>query len=212
LQVSQKGMVINMNQGFFSLPEDKQRNIINMGFQVFSQSSYKKAPVAEIAAKAGISKALLFYHFKNKKELYLFLWEKSIELTSAAMKEQDVLGTNNYFEMLRRSLLGKCNLLREYPYVSEFSLRAYYEENIEVKKEIQDSFQQLNQSSEIKAFEVIDIGRLRDDIDIHQMYQEMVWASDGYLHRAFMQGDINVDKLKSDFEKLILMWEKVYQK
>ncbi|BCJ99919.1 TetR/AcrR family transcriptional regulator [Anaerocolumna chitinilytica] len=201
-----------MNEGFFSLPADKQRKIINMGFQVFSQNTYKKAPVAEIASKADISKALLFYHFKNKKEFYLFLWNKSIELTSNAMKEQDVLGTSNYFEMLRRSLIGKCNLLREYPYVSEFSLRAYYEENIEVKKEIQDSFHKINLESEKKAFEIIDITKLRDGIDIHQMYQEMVWASDGYLHMALIQGDINVDKLKSDFEKLIHMWEKVYQK
>ncbi len=201
-----------MNEGFFSLPADKQRKIINMGFQVFSQNTYKKAPVAEIASKADISKALLFYHFKNKKEFYLFLWNKSIELMSNAMKEQDVLGTSNYFEMLRRSLIGKCNLLREYPYVSEFSLRAYYEENIEVKKEIQDSFHKINLESEKKAFEIMDITKLRDDIDIHQMYQEMVWASDGYLHMSLMQGDINVDKLKSDFEKLIHMWEKVYQK
>lgn len=159
-----------MNEGFFSLPADKQQKIINMGFQVFSQSTYKKAPVAEIALGAGISKSLLFYHFKNKKKLYLFLWNKSIELTSNTIKEQDVLGTNNYFEMLRRSLIGKCNLLREYPYVSEFSLRAYYEENIEVKKEIQDSFHQINLESEKKAFEVIDITMLRNDIDIHQMY------------------------------------------
>jgi TetR/AcrR family transcriptional regulator len=201
-----------MNEGFFSLPPDKQRRIINMGFQVFSQSTYKKAPVAEIAKGAGISKSLLFYHFKNKKELYLFLWKRSIELTRIAMNEQDVLGTNNYFEMLRRSLIGKCNLLSEYPYVSEFSLRAYYEENIEVKKEIQESFKQINLESEKKAFEVIDTSTLRDDIDIHQMYQEMIWASDGYLHKSFMQGDLNVDKLKSDFEKLILMWEKVYKK
>ena len=201
-----------MNEGFFSLPADKQRKIINMGFQVFSQNTYKKAPVAEIASKADISKALLFYHFKNKKEFYLFLWNKSIELTSNAMKEQDVLGTSNYFEMLRRSLIGKCNLLREYPYVSEFSLRAYYEENMEVRNEIQDSFHKINLESEKKAFEIIDITKLRDDIDIHQMYQEMVWASDGYLHMALIQGVINVDKLKSDFEKLIHMWEKVYQK
>lgn len=201
-----------MNQGFLSLPEDKQRNIINSGFQVFSQSSYKKAPVAEIAAKAGISKSLLFYHFKNKKELYLFLWEKSIELTRTAMKEQDVLGTSNYFEMLRRSLIGKCNLLREYPYVSEFSLRAYYEDNTEVRKEIQDSFWQISLDSEKKVLEVIDTAMLRDDIDIHQMYQEMVWATDGYLRMSLMQGEINVDKLKSDFEKLIVMWETVYQK
>jgi AcrR family transcriptional regulator len=183
-----------------------------MGFQVFSQSTYKKAPVAEIASKAGISKSLLFYHFKNKKEFYLFLWKKSIELTRIAMKEQDVLGTNNYFEMLRRSLIGKCNLLKEYPYVSEFSLRAYYEQNIEVKKDIQDSFKQISLESEKKVLEVIDLGLLRDDIDIHQMYQEMIWASDGYLHMALMQGDINVVKLKSDFEQLILLWEKVYQR
>ena len=84
--------------------------------------------------------------------------------------------------------------------------------NTEVRKEIQDSFNQLNVQSENKAFEVIDTSMLREDIDIHQMYQEMVWASDGYLHKAFMQGDINADKLKSDFEKLIVMWEKVYQK
>lgn len=122
------------------------------------------------------------------------------------------MGTNNFFEMLRRTLTGKCNLLRDYPYISEFSLRAYYEENTEVRKEIQDSFNQLNVQSENKAFEVIDTSMLREDIDIHQMYQEMVWASDGYLHKAFMQGDINADKLKSDFEKLIVMWEKVYQK
>ena len=201
-----------MNQGFFSLPAEKQRKIINSGFQIFTLSTYKKAPVAEIAATAGISKALLFYHFKNKKELYLFLWKKSIELTRLAMKEQDVLGTDNYFEMLRRSLIGKCNLLRVYPYVSEFSIRAYYEQNPEVKKDIQDSFMQLNLESERKVLEVIDTSILRDDIDLHQMYQEMVWASDGYLRMAFMQGEVNVDKLKSDFEKLILMWEKVYRR
>lgn len=201
-----------MNQGFFSLPEERQRIIINMGFQVFSQNTYKKAPVAEIASGAGISKSLLFYHFKNKKELYLFLWEKSIELTRKAMKEQDVLGTNDYFEMLRRSLIAKCNLFRWYPYVSEFSLRAYSEQNLDVKNDIQASFRQINTESEKKVFEVIDTTMIRDDINLHEMYQEMVWASDGYLHMALMQGKMDVDQIILDFEKLIAMWKKVYQK
>ena len=137
---------------------------------------------------------------------------KSIELTRLAMKEQDVLGTDNYFDMLRRSLTAKCNLLREYPYVSEFSIRAYYEQNTEVKKDIQNSFQQLNLDSEKKVFEVVDTRIFRDDIDLHQMYQEMVWASDGFLRMALMQGEVNIDKLRVDFEKLILMWEKVYRR
>ena len=45
-----------MNEKFFSLPEEKQQAIINAGFRVFSQNTYKKSPVSEIAAEAGISK------------------------------------------------------------------------------------------------------------------------------------------------------------
>lgn len=70
-----------MNEKFFSLPEEKQQAIINAGYRVFSQNTYKKSPVSEIAAEAGISKSLLFYYFRNKKELYLFLWEKCAQVT-----------------------------------------------------------------------------------------------------------------------------------
>ena len=61
-----------MNEKFFSLPEEKQLAIINAGYRVFSQNSYKKSPMIEIAAEADISKSLLFYYFRNKKELYLY--------------------------------------------------------------------------------------------------------------------------------------------
>ena len=57
-----------MNEKFFSLPTEKQQAIINAGYRVFSQNSYKKSPMSEIAAAAGISKSLLFHYFKNKKE------------------------------------------------------------------------------------------------------------------------------------------------
>ena len=57
-----------MNDKFFSLPEEKQLAIINAGYRVFSQNSYKKSPMSEIAAEAGISKSLLFHYFKNKRE------------------------------------------------------------------------------------------------------------------------------------------------
>lgn len=60
-----------MNEKFFSLPKEKQLAIINAGYRVFSQNTYKKSPMSEIAAEAGISKSLLFHYFHNyisKKE------------------------------------------------------------------------------------------------------------------------------------------------
>lgn len=57
-----------MNEKFFDLPQEKQQAILNAGYRVFSQNAYKKSPVSEIAAEAGISKSLLFYYFRNKQE------------------------------------------------------------------------------------------------------------------------------------------------
>ena len=201
-----------MNPGFSKLSEKRRNQIINAGFRIFAQNAYKKAPVAEIAAEASVSKSLLFYHFKNKKELYLFLWKKVIELTSKEMTEQNVLGTKDYFEMMMRSLRGKCNLIRKYPYASEFSLRAYYEQDPEIRQEIQNNFQEISAECEKRLFAVIDTTNLRDDINLHQMYQEMIWAADGYMHTAVMKGNIDADLIEIDFENLIAMWKKVYHK
>ena len=76
-----------MNVKFYALPQEKQTAILNAGFHVFSQNSYKKSPVSEIAEAAGISKALLFHYFHNKKELYLFLWDTCARITVEAWKK-----------------------------------------------------------------------------------------------------------------------------
>lgn len=52
-----------MNDKFFQLPLEKQEVIINAAYKVFALSEYKKAPMSEIAAEGGISKALLFHYF-----------------------------------------------------------------------------------------------------------------------------------------------------
>lgn len=56
-----------MNKSFLHLPDDKRTTIINAALRVFSQYGYKKSPMNEIAAEAGISKSLLFYYFRYGK-------------------------------------------------------------------------------------------------------------------------------------------------
>lgn len=201
-----------MNDGFLKLSEDRQQEIVNAGFKILAQNPYKKAPAAEIASEAGISKALLFYHFKNKKELYLYLWEKAVAIITIELSSQQVLNTNDYFEMLRRSLRAKCNVMRKYPYMMEFSLRAYYEKDLEVMNDIRESFRRVNQESQLKALDKMDRSGFVDEIDFSLMYQEMVWAMDGYMRNALMMGEINPDVIEHDFERLIIQWKRVYLK
>ena len=69
--------------------------------------------MSEIADEGGVSKALLFHYFINKKELYMYLWENAIEMTRKTIIEYKTLETSDFFEMLKRSLLSKCSVLRK---------------------------------------------------------------------------------------------------
>ena len=94
-----------MNEKFFNLPIEKQERIINAGYRVFSQNSYKKSPMSEIADAAGISKSLLFHYFLNKKELYMFLWDNCAKTTVQYLTEYKCYEQKDLFEMMYREIL-----------------------------------------------------------------------------------------------------------
>ena len=101
-----------MNEKFFDLPKERQQAILSAGYRVFSQNSYKKSPVSEIAVEAGISKSLLFYYFRNKQELYLFLWDKCAEITMQYLTEARCYEQTDLFEMLHRGLKAKVRIMQ----------------------------------------------------------------------------------------------------
>ena len=44
------------------------------------------------------------------------------------------------------------------------------------------------------------------------MYQEMIWASDGYLRQMIARGDLDARCMEKEFMELIGLWKKVYLK
>ena len=68
-----------MEDRLSSLSEEKKNAVVNAALEVFGTNEYKRASTDLIAAKAGISKGLLFYYFKNKKELYMYIFEYVME-------------------------------------------------------------------------------------------------------------------------------------
>ena len=54
-----------MNEKIYTLSPENQARITNAALEVFARNDYKHASTDDIAAKAGISKGLLFYSFRN---------------------------------------------------------------------------------------------------------------------------------------------------
>lgn len=129
-----------MNERFYALPPEKQQAIINAGYRVFSQNSYKNSPMSAIAAEAGISKSLLFHYFHNKKELYLFLWDKCAETTIEFLTRYGCYGQTELFESMERGMRAKMEIIRLYPNMGNFTIKAFYEKDAGISAAIQESY------------------------------------------------------------------------
>ena len=199
-----------MNEKFFSLPEEKQTAMLNAGYRVFARNSYRKSPMREIAEAAGISKALLFHYFRNKKALYLFLWEKGAQITAEALTRYGCYRAEDLFEAMYMGTRAKIELMRQYPDLTAFTLKAFYEKDPEVCTEIQRSIAKHAAFKEQANRLKIRPERFREGLDLQMMYREMYLASEGYLWEKLQQGEINVDEVERDFLRMIRFWESVY--
>ena len=199
-----------MNDKFFKLSLEKQQKITSAAYRIFAHNRYNTASMSEIAAEAGISKALLFHYFQNKKELYLYLWLKAMELTKASIAQYKTLETHDFFEMLRRSLLSKCALMRDYPDLSRFTLKAYYEADPEIETMIQKHFSQASEASESLVLERMETAGLRQDLDFNAMITEIFYAMDGYMLKKYRSRELDPDQIEHEILDLVHFWETLY--
>lgn len=204
-----------MNERFYALPPEKQQAIINAGYRVFSQNSYKNSPMSEIAAEAGISKSLLFHYFHNKKELYLFLWDKCAETTIEFLTRYGCYGQTELFESMERGMRAKMEIIRLYPDMGNFTIKAFYEKDAGISAAIQESY---HRYYNLKA------DKTRLNLDPSQFYTRTGYSYDvsrnvlgfeglslkGYLWEMVQQGNVDIEKMEKDFTKLMAFWKSIY--
>src|SRR5512136_1229229 len=61
--------------------------ILDTSTKLFSQHGYKEVSIRDIAQACGLTNAALYYHFKNKEDLFLAMLQRDHEQTLAALHE-----------------------------------------------------------------------------------------------------------------------------
>ena len=200
-----------MNEKFYQLAPEKQRRIINAGFEVFAQNIYRKSPVGEIAAAAGISKSLLFHYFRNKKELYLFLWEYAADQTVRYLEEERCYEPTDLFEMMERGMRAKFRLMEEYPHMARFAVNAFYEKDADLYGALQESYARHFDRKASRALAALNPDDFVPGLDLGMMYREMYWASEGYLWEMLQKkGGLDAAQMETDFRRLLVFWKSIY--
>ena len=199
-----------MNERFFSLPTEKQQAIINAGYRVFSQNSYKNSPMSEIADAAGISKSLLFHYFHNKKELYMFLWDKCAEITIEYLTKYGCYEQNDLFESMKKGMQAKMEIIRLYPDMANFTIKAFYEKDADISAAVQESYRKYLKLKADKTLLNLNPEQFIHGLDIPMMYHDMYWASEGYIWEMVQRNNIDIDEMEKGFSKLINFWKSIY--
>lgn len=192
----------HMSDQFNSLPKEKRIKIINAALEVFSKNEYKRAVTDDIAAKAGISKGLLFYYFKNKKNLYSYIYKYCEETIKIEVLDFDYSNITDFFELLEISGERKGRVLERYPYVYDFSMKAYFSSNNELEEEIKEGLLRVDSVLQTEPFKNIDYSKFKENVDIHKIINILVWSMEGYCaQRQRMNLPLKIDEIMKEYRE-----------
>ena len=146
----------------------------------------------------------------NKKELYLFLWDKCAETTIEFLTRYDCYSQRELFESIERGMRAKMEIMRLYPDMANFTIKAFYESDPEISAAVQKSYHKYFNLKADKARINFDPEQFVPGLDIAMMYRDMYWASEGYLWEMVQSGHVDIDQMEQSFTELIAFWKSIY--
>ncbi len=165
---------------FEQLDWEKQRKIINASLKSFGKYGYQKTSMNQVAIESGISKAMIFYYFKNKLGLYQFLVDFSFEHITKSFEENQIT-TTDFFDFLIDSAKVKINSFKEYPQMMKFITSFYFETSPDVAT-IKEEF--INKGDVLRKQMVgpeLDYYKFKSSVDPEALMSMLVTWSEGYI-------------------------------
>ncbi|MBN1997956.1 TetR family transcriptional regulator [candidate division KSB1 bacterium] len=59
--------------------EATHQQLLKAGLRIFSEKGYAAARLSDVAYAAGVTRGAIYWHFKNKKDLFLALFRKNVD-------------------------------------------------------------------------------------------------------------------------------------
>ncbi|WP_010630387.1 TetR/AcrR family transcriptional regulator [Sporolactobacillus vineae] len=199
---------------FHKIPVEKQNKIIDAALNAFGSNGYKKTSAKDIAEAAGISKAMIFHYFGNKKALYLYLIQLCGETVMTEVSEKLNRNNTDFFERIRMAAEIKFDVLRKRPGVLPFLSSVMNETADEVKPEVHAIIAGKEASAfrEKMVFEGMDTSKFKEGIDPKLILKMLIWMSEGYFNDLTSDADPDFDAFYTEFmDCLNLLKKACYQ-
>lgn len=191
-------------------------SIIDASFKLFLENSYEKVTVPDIEAATGLTRGSIFYHVRNKEDLFIKVIDKYIVDTQHIKKKMQVPKDTTLHDFLQKYTKGVqktmdfmhslsiTNIYKSYFFLI-MQATMYYPHFDEKAKDLVDT--------EIKAWEkiikhAIQSGEISEDTDVKET---VIRFRCGFLGLAFMRcltEGMNIDELTEYYTAIYMSLKK----
>ena len=198
-----------MNTAFSELEPEKRQRILAAAYDEFTRHSYENASTNSIIREAGIAKGMLFYYFKSKKDLFLYLVEQAGDYVLKNYLEKIDEIEPDFIERCRIATQVKMNAYLQNPHAFNFLATLYLEGRMSLVDGLEQRSEEMRQLGIAKLYANVDTSLFRDDIPVPDVFKIINWSMDGYQKQ--LMASLKGQQLSSvDFESNRAYYEDWY--
>ena len=150
-----------------------EERILDAAQEVFATYGYQGATIDEVADRAGISKPNLHYYFKRKRDLYLAVLRRTLEIWLVPLRELD--RTGDPAEEIGNYIAHKVQLSRRFPAASRVFANEIVQGAPFLKGYLQTDLRKVVERKAAVIQHWIDEGKLAPIDPYHLIF--LIWAA-----------------------------------
>lgn len=171
--------------------DDSRQKILNAAFEAFMEKGYSNTSMDDIVKRSGLSKGTLYWHFKNKQELFIaiirFAFQPFDDLL-ANLVEQDQPAATRIQELFLQAVA----FISDKRFMS-LVVDAFFQssQNAEAQQVLYDIYKQYIEHVEQIIQQGIDNGEFRD-VDPHTIAVALMAGGDGIAFYSLFEPEWNL--------------------
>ncbi|MFE5323393.1 TetR/AcrR family transcriptional regulator [Paenibacillus sp. NPDC056579] len=176
----------------------EKEKMLEACLSLFARHGYKQTSTEMLAEAAGISKALIFHHFKSKKKLYFSLLEHCSEKIGSELKMDSILKYEDFFKALDEFGRLEFNYFRNSPDEYKLVYEAFYLTPDELKPDIEAKYGDVITSRNQLWRTLFDKVPLRDGLDRDQAF-ELIMIALEHFEKKFLLDVSQIEAVDDEY-------------
>lgn len=180
--------------------DDVKQRIIDAAIELFANKGYDASSISDISSSAGVNRALIYYYFKDKRDLYYTILKGGNDAALRIAKEA-YISEGSAIDRLRVFITGFSRMrVEQDKNIGRIIMRGIVDNSPDIEKHMDDNFFRVSSILAKILEEGIASGELRD-LDPEKMIHIIL----GLSHSLFMMQmkQITSDSLENNVENVM---------